>query len=86
MGTPKLTLADLLALRDREAPPAGVELALAADATAQLALLEHRLLALAFTMPPPAPRRAPPSTTSLKRLSTIAREPAKSSGRISVCR
>ena len=50
MGTPKLTLADLLALRDREAPPAGVELALAADATAQLALLaQHRILVLIFT-------------------------------------
>ena len=67
MGTPKLTLADLLALRDREAPPAGVELALAADATAQLALLEHRLLALAFTMPPPGtpPESPPPQPTDL---------------------
>ena len=82
MGTPKLTLADLLALRDREAPPAGVELALAADATAQLALLEHRLLALAFTMPPSGtpPESPPPPPADLAILEGYVMGPSRATG------
>jgi hypothetical protein len=60
MGIPTLELADLLALRDGEDAVPGADIALRNNSAAQFTLLEHRLLALAFTMPSPgAPQSAP---------------------------
>jgi hypothetical protein len=60
MGIPILKLADLLALRDGEDAAPGADIALRNNPAAQFTLLEHRLLALAFTMPSPGlPRSAP---------------------------
>ncbi len=51
MGIPTLKLSDLLALRDGEDAVPGADIALRDNPAAQFTLLEHRLLALAFTMP-----------------------------------
>jgi hypothetical protein len=61
MGIPTLTLAHLLAYRDGEDLIGGFQLGLRHDPGAQLRLLEHRLLALAFTMP--WPPELPPSVS-----------------------
>jgi hypothetical protein len=53
MGIPTLKLSDLLALRDGEDAVPGADIALRDNPAAQFTLLEHRLLALAFTMPSP---------------------------------
>jgi hypothetical protein len=51
MGMPKITAADLIALRDGGELAVGIEMAVGKDIAAQLALLESRLLALALSMP-----------------------------------